>query len=208
MRVRKENSAFQLKASLRLQARRLLSVPLTMLETHGGMGHLWRSVFPDVERGLVLENDARKAEHLAAQRPTWSVYEGDTPKALAAGAGFHLCFNFIDADPFGDPWPTLEAIFKPERPLATRLVVTVNDGLHRKLRVQGAWSIRSMAPVVAYWGNHNLHTRYLEICRWNFDRITARCGYAVQQWTAYHCGEAGCLTHYAALLERRKERGH
>jgi hypothetical protein len=202
LRVRKENSAFKMKASLRLQARRLLSEPITMLETHGGSGHLWRAVFPDVEQGVVLDNDARKCEALSQQRPTWSVYEADSAKALAAGVGKHLRFNLIDADPFGDPWPTIEAIFRHERPLADVLALTVNDGLHRKLRLQGAWSIRSMAPVVQFFGNHDLHTRYLDICRWNMERLVALARYRVRHWTAYYCGDNNCLTHYAALLER------
>jgi hypothetical protein len=174
-----------------------------MLETHGGTGVLWRAVFPDVERGLVFEIDPRKAEHLAQQRPTWSVYEADSHRALAAGAGLHLRFNLIDVDPYGDPWSTIESIFvNPERPLADRLAITVNDGLHRKLKVQGGWNVRSIQPAVRHFGNHGLNQRYLEVCRWNMERIVTPLGYTVRQWTAYHCGVSQTMTHYAALLEK------
>jgi hypothetical protein len=202
LRVRKDNSEGHLKASLRLQARRMLSGPITMLETHGGMGHLWRAVFADVTSGVVFEVESRKAEALAVQRPTWSVYEADSRKALTAGAARHLVFNLIDVDPFGDPWGTIEAIFTNDRPLAERIVITVNDGMHRKVKVQGGWSARSLQPAVRHFGNHGLNARYLEMCRWNMERLVSPAGYAIREWTAYHCGLSMTMTHYAALLCR------
>jgi len=151
----------------------------------------------------VFELDSRKAQALAVQRPSWSVYEADSKKALAAGAAKHLSFNMIDIDPYGDPWAVIESVFTLDRPLASEIAITVNDGLHRKLKVQGAWSVKVLAPMVAHFGNHGLDTRYLEACRWNMDRIVEAVGYKVREWTAYHCGMSMTMTHYAAHLTRQ-----
>jgi hypothetical protein len=160
-------------------------------------------VFPDVDRGVVFEVDARKAEALAVQRPSWSVYEADCRAALEHGAGRHLCFNFVDVDAWGDPWGAVEGLFAlRERPLADELAITINDGLHRKLKLQGGWSAKTLQPAVRHFGNHGLNTRYLEVCRWNLERIIEPFGYAIRNWTAYHCGLSETITHYAAVLQR------
>jgi len=159
-------------------------------------------VYGDVAQGAVFEVDAAKAEVLCKQRPTWSVYQARSDVMLAEGAAAHLPVNLVDVDPYGEPWPCLDAFFRSERARAPRLAVAVNDGLRQKLRLQGGWSVGSMRAAVEKWGNAVLHERYLEVCRWKMEMLGALQGYTLTGWTGYYCGYNDDMTHYAAVLER------
>lgn len=144
-----------------------------------------------------------RAEELVRQRPTWSVIQAKSEDALAMGCGDHLSVDLLDVDPYGEPWPTLDAFFSSDRPRVERLGVVVNDGLRQKLRLAGGWSVRSMRQAVERWGNAAIYEKYLDVARWKIEQIAARQHYTVSHWTGYHCGNKQDMTHYAAVLERR-----
>jgi hypothetical protein len=194
----KDNSTFREKAALRRRALGWIDDPV-VLETHGGAGKLYRAVYAHVAQGAVFEQDERKAEVLAGQRPTWAVYQGDCVAALADGAAGWLPANILDLDPYGEPWPALRAFFQSERPRPGRMVVVVNDGLRQKVRAGGAWSVGSLARVVQRFGN-DLHDRYLEACHWLVTEEVRPAGYAVTHFEGYYCGHNQQMTHYLAVL--------
>jgi len=202
--MQKDNSTFRQKAALRRALLREVTEPVVM-ETHGGIGALYRACYSRVTRGVVFEKDERKSSLLASQRPTWAVYEADSERALQVGAGAHLTVNVLDLDPYGEPWPCVKAFFTSERPFAPRMWVVVNDGLRQKLRVGGAWSVESLRAAVARFGN-DLHGDYLAVCRWLLAEHAKAAGYTLRRFNGYYCGEgtgAGQqTTHYAALLEQ------
>lgn len=198
--MQKDNSTFQQKAALRRAVVCEVAAPVVM-ETHGGMGALYRACYGQVKRGIVFETNERKADLLAGQRPTWSVYQSDSTKALAAGAGAHMEINLLDLDPYGEPWPCLRAFFHSERPRAQSLWVVVNDGLRQKVRLGGASKVRSLQSMVMKYGN-NLFDCYLDVCRELLAEHAEAAGYQVRRFRGYYCGKIKDMTHYAALLEQ------
>lgn len=170
------------------------------LETHAGNGKLWEAVYADLDHGIALEIDNAKCERLANQRPNWCVLQCDAIDALMAGAGSHAPVNLLDIDPYGDPWPVIEAFFGSERPFPDPMVVVVNDGLRQKLKLGDGGAVKSMRAAAAEIGSAKLSERYLDVCRWNLARIVRRRGYEIAEWTAYHCGKSNGMTHYAAVL--------
>ena len=201
----KDNSTISQKAALRVELRKLLPPALAILETHGGSGKLFKRVYDDVTVGLVLDSDAMKAELLARQRPTWRVYEAKAEKAIAAGLGADFACNLVDVDPYGEPWPTLEAYFTSERQRPAVIGFAVNDGLRQKLKVQAGWQVRSMRQPIEHFGNTQLHSNYLDVCRWKFERFAELIGYNITHWAGYYCGKSDDNTHYAAVLETRSK---
>lgn len=123
-----DNSTYTLKTSLRIKT--LVHVPQPIvLEAYGGWGKLFLSCYYGLQGGVVFEKNPAKADYLARQRPTWAVYEADCVQAIAGGAEGHLPVNFLDLDPYGEPWPALNAFWKSERPWPELLAIVVNDGL-------------------------------------------------------------------------------
>lgn len=159
-------------------------------------------MYSELPHGVVFEVNAEKAEALARQRPSWTVYEADATLTLAAGAGAHLACNLIDIDPYGEPWPTLEAYFSSTRPFPPQLAIAVNDGMRTKLRLGGGYEIKSLLPAVREFGNSVMYVEYIRVARWNLTRLAAEAGYGLTDWTGYYCGRNGAMTHYAAVLER------
>jgi len=196
---KKDNSTLKLKVQLRINLLKEIKHPV-ILETHGGWGRVYDLVYRGIPDGVVLEKDPEKTLWLSTQRPTWSVYEGDCIRALAAGAGSHLVVNFVDVDPYGECWPVLDAFFGSVREWPDKLAIAVNDGLLQKLRLHGGWNVSSMAGIVAMYGNENLHKHYPEICQMLLKEKAAQVGYRLKRWTAYNCGHAGQMTHFAGLL--------
>lgn len=198
-----DNTTLGQKVALRISLQKRLRLPLVVMETHGGNGRVFERAYPTVQQGVVFEMDQAKAEHLAQQRPTWSVYQGKCEPAIEDGLGSHLPCNFLDVDPYGEPWPAIDAFFQSERPRPEQLAIAVNDGLRQKLRLQGGWSVRSMRQAVERFGNAKLHGQYLEVCRWKLEGMARRMDYELTHWTGYHCGANDDMTHYAAIFERR-----
>lgn len=185
---------------MRLRLLREIEQPV-ILETHGGWGRVYLDCYSRFA-GCVFEKDPSKAEYLAKQRPTWAVYEADCIRALQAGAGAHLVVNFLDVDPYGDPWPVLAAYFGSRRPFASRLAVAVNDGLRQKVKTGGGWDVGSLADAVTRWGAAQAYKHYADICAELMQEQAARAGYRLRQWVAYYTGHAQQMTHYGAILER------
>jgi len=198
--MQKDNSTFQQKAALRRAVLAEIDRPVVM-ETHGGIGAIYRACYSGVKQGIVFETNERKADILAGQRPSWSVYQSDSTKALAVGAGAHLEVNVLDLDPYGEPWPTIAAFFGTDRPRANRLWVVVNDGLRQKVGMGGAGKVGSLQKMVQRYGN-NLHDIYLDICRELLAEHAKAAGYALRRFRGYYTGHAQQMTHYAALLEQ------
>src|SRR5260370_10243003 len=133
--AQKDNSTLLRKVALRLSALDELGVAPIIMETHGGFGQIFERCYAGFKSGIVFETDSRKTAVLGLQRPTWSVYESDCVAAIAEGAGAHLLVNFLDLDPYGEPWPVLDAFFSSNRPWPARLVVVANHGLRQKLQM-------------------------------------------------------------------------
>lgn len=110
MSEKKDNSTLQYKVSLRMKLLGHISDPVIM-ETHGGFGDVYRKCYSNLLSGIVLEKDPKKASALARQRPTWMVYECDSLSAIQGGIANLIQVNFLDVDPYGDPWNILEAFF-------------------------------------------------------------------------------------------------
>jgi len=180
---------------------RQMTKPPVILETHGGLGRLWAACYAGVGAGVVFEKDEGKAAYLARQRPTWAVYEADCIGALVGGAGAHLEVNVLDLDPWGEPWPAIQAFFASDRPRAARLWVVVNDGLRENIRAGQAWRVESLKGMVQKYGN-DLFARYLDVCRELLTEKAAQAGYSLDRFAGYHCGHTEVTTHYLALLVR------
>lgn len=195
-----DNSTGNLKAMLRRQVLEQMEAPPVVMETHGGAGALFNRVYRGLEQGVVFEKDPAKCELLALQRPTWAVYEADCLAALQGGVGGHLEVNLLDMDPYGEPWPVLNAFLESERPRARVLWVVVNDELRQTIRLGRAWSVRSLEHVVSRRGN-DLYSKYLDVCRELIKEKAEAASYELTRFSGYYCGAMQQMTHYAARLE-------
>lgn len=198
---KKDNVTFDQKVSLRKVGLSLLDEPPVIMETHGGIGDIYSAIYHPYEDGVVLEKDSLKCEILSRQRPTWAVYQADSPLALKQGVGSHLKINFLDLDPYGDCWPTMQGFFESKRPFAKRMVVCVNDGLRQKVRTGGAWDSSTLEPVVHLLGN-NIWPVYLEACKILLNQAVTTVGYRVRKFEGYYAGVGKKLTHFIAILDR------
>lgn len=199
---KKDNSTLSLKILLRRNALREIEKPI-VLETHGGVGTLYARCYGDMIDGVVIEKDQKKAEFLARQRPAWAVYEADCIMALQGGIGAHLPVNFLDCDPYGEPWPVIDAFLQSDREFPDKLAIVVNDGLRQMVKATGGWNVHSLAPMVDQYGS-NLYDNYLEICREMLISKTAQLGYSLRRWAGYYTGCMSQMTHYAAIFQRAK----
>lgn len=198
----KDNSTLFLKVSLRRNLLKEIACPV-VLETHGGYGRIYEKCYRDVADGVVFEKDAKKAAFLAQQRPEWAVYECDCEMALRAGAGRHLVINFVDLDPYGEPWPVLDAFLAGHGDrLPERWGLVVNDGLRLKVQRNGGWDVDSLRDAVAQYGAAKVYRNYLDVCRWLVEKKVTTAGFAVVKWAGYYCGANHGMTHYAAVLNR------
>ena len=171
------------------------------METHGGNGLIFSHCYAHLDTGIVFEKDPTKAAILGKQRPTWAVYEADCIGALASGVGNHLPINFLDLDPYGDPWPVLDAFFEGRRNLSPILAIVVNDGLRQKVKMGGAWNAGSLSEVVSEFGN-DLYPIYLEVCQELMIKKAVKAGYHLDRFGGYYCGHLKQMTHYYALLQK------
>jgi hypothetical protein len=201
--VQKDNSTYDLKVSLRQRALLELGpdVEPVILETHGGMGKLFARCYSFVKAGVVFETDPEKIMTLVRQRPNWAVYEADCEKAIAAGAADHLAVNFVDLDPYGQPWGVVDAFWKSKRPRPDKIVMVVNDGLRQGLQMKGGWDIESVQPAVEKYGNR-LHSIYLQVAQEMMKDKAAEAGYKLKRWTGYYCGAHSNMSHYCAVFEK------
>lgn len=199
--VKKDNTTLLHKISLRKNLLKMINDPVVM-ETHGGAGAIFDRCYSHIERGVVFEKKPEKTAILAKQRPTWFVYEADCVGGIMAGCGKYLPINFLDVDPYGEPWPIISAFFKSGFYLPEKLGIAVNDGLRQKLKMNGGWAVNSMREKVQEYGNNALYKNYLQICQEMIKEISGQHGYELTGWAGYYCGAAKHMTHYAALLVR------
>ena len=197
---KRDNGTLRRKVNLRLRALRELEVPV-ILETHAGFGRLWHYCYQAYD-GVALEFDPVRISSVARQRPTWACYQVDCIPALRAGIGTHLPINFVDIDPYGSPWPVVDALFQGQRVWPEQLVVVVNDGLRQKAQRGGAWDTADLEGAVQRYGNESVYARYLEIAQGMFADKAAQAEYRLSRWTGYYCGYGQQMTHYAAVLTR------
>jgi len=199
--MKKDNTTLNQKAALRLSLLKQIPKPI-VLETHAGTGQVWKRVYSEIAQGVAFDEKPAKAELLAIQRPTWSVFESNCITSLAAGAGDHLALNLVDVDPYGEPWPVIEAFLSSERPWPERIGFAINDGVRMKLKITGGWDVESLGPAVRQFGNSAMYGDYLAVARWNLKRLAAVRKYELAHWTGYYCGHGDCMTHYAAVFDR------
>jgi len=202
--MQKDNTTLQLKTSLRRNALKEIELPVVM-ETHGGYGAIFANCYFGIVDGVAFESKPDKAAALAKQRPTWAVYESDCVMALKAGIGNHLPVNFLDLDPYGDPWQVMDAFFQSDREFPDKLAIVVNDGLRQNIKISGGWSVGSMAGAVVKYGAAQMHKNYLAICRELLEEKAGQRNYTLTRWAGYHCGYLDQITHYAAILEKPAE---
>jgi hypothetical protein len=205
-----DNATRVAKAQLRSKALIALAkyAEPVVCETHGGMGHLYADCYTHIPVGLVCEKNPEKAQKLLKQRGhKWGVFECDVEKALRAGLGSHLPVNFLDVDPYGDPWPTIDGFLESKRDLPEYLVIVVNDGLRALAQRQRGWTSKTLEPIVRKYGNTDLFNRWLEICREMMLERAEQAGYKMQTWTGYYPKRNDYadhhLTHFASLLVKR-----
>ena len=129
--MQKDNSTFYDKVKLRRKVLAVCDKPPMVFEPFGGWGRLYERTWFKAAGGLVIEKDDAKAEHLAKQRPTWSVYQGDCEKAIAAGLGAKTAFDIIDLDPYGQSMSILRDVLKPGRTFPDVVHIIANDGARR-----------------------------------------------------------------------------
>lgn len=171
---------------------------LVILETHAGRGVLYRRLYQDA-RGMALEKDKLKCAALVRQRPHWPVYQCDSETAIKGGIGMDMPFSFIDIDPYRDPWPTVRALLESDRKRPRCFTIAVNDGLRQKVRMNGAWSTRSLQVAVEQFGA-DLHDVYLEVCRWMLQQIAEAAGCRLKEFRGFYGGHAKQMTHYYAVF--------
>jgi hypothetical protein len=198
--MQKDNSTFKQKVALRLEALASCREP-TVLETHGGAGKVFAACYSRFTRGVVFEVDPDKAETLAAQRPSWSVYQSPCETVLEAGGCAERSFNFLDCDPYGSPFPALGAFFGTPRAFPESMHLVVNDGLRQKVKLGGAWQTHDLRELVQEFGN-DLYGCYMAVAKEKIRRLVKAAGYAIESWKGYHCGHGGDMTHYWAALKR------
>lgn len=198
---KKDNTTLLLKVSLRKNLLKEIKNPVVM-ETHGGEGKVFQYCYQNITKGIVFEKKPEKTTILAKQRPGWFVYEADCINAIRAGAGNNLNINFLDIDPYGEPWPVINTFFKSGFYKPQRLVVAVNDGLRQKLKMNGGWAVRSLRKKGEEYGNRDMYENYIKICKELLTEISSQQGYKLTKWAGYYCGSQKQMTHYAAVLER------
>lgn len=196
---KKDNSTLRHKVTLRRNLLREIDRPV-ILETHGGWGAIYARCYSTIERGVVFERDEAKVSVLARQRPGWAVYDADCVRAIADGAADGWGINFVDVDPYGEPWPVLDALFSRAATWPDIVALAVNDGLRQKLRI-GAWDVGSMQAEVARYGN-KLADCYVEICRDKCEQLAEQAVAGLLRWAGYYCGTNDNMTHYGAVLKR------
>lgn len=201
MRKKKDNGSLPEKARLRQQLR--AAVPAgAALETHGGVGALWRHCYQSCLPGVVCELDAAKADALARQRPEWRVYQTDCVRVLSAGLPAPERLTLVDIDAYGDPWPAVEALFASGWLAEPVVGLALTDGLRQTLKLNHGWACKSLQWAVETFGNDRLYRDYAEIARANLKRIAGEAGYDLTRWKSLYAGWLGQMTLSIAVLRR------
>ena len=196
---KKDNTTLSQKVRLRKCAMAEIQDPV-VLETHGGKGEVWKYCYSRLPRGHSIDTDGDKVDARARSAPHWCVYQGHSLHLLRNGIVAAVGANFIDIDPYGDPWEFIGALFEAELPKV--VAVVVNDGLRTKLKIGGGWDVESMQEEVLKYGNQAILGSYLEICHEKMGKTAAQRGYTLRRWEGWYCGHAKMMTHYSAIVSR------
>ena len=199
--MQKDNSTFKQKVMLRQMMLKRVENPVIM-ETHGGTGQLFKKCYGHIRNGVVFEKHPEKAAILGQQRPTWAVYEADCTQTIGAGAGAHLACNVLDVDPYGDPWPTIEAFFQSERPRPVDMCIVVHDGARQDVK-RGMHRQRapdSVRELMIGWYGAGLYGYYLDACERAMCVKAAIIGYDLARFAGFYSSRDQCHTHYLAIL--------
>lgn len=197
--TKKDNSTLTKKISLRKKLLKELDAPVIM-ETHGGKGDVWQRCYQDIPFGVVFEKDDKKISILAEQRPDWAVYQCDCIAGLQAKIQSIFRINFVDIDPYGDPWPVIDYFFKGMSQKVEALGIVVNDGLRLGLNMNIGWNFSSLKKAVNKYGNQSIYANYLDVCQETLTEKAEEHGYSLGLWGGYYCGKNKQMTHYAAIL--------
>jgi hypothetical protein len=197
-----DNSTFFHKLKLRRSALAKLDGGAVVMETNGGEGKIYNQLYRDFD-GIVFEKKPDKVDVLAQQRPHWRVYEADCVYGIRSGLGADMPINFLDVDPYGEPWSILDAFFESDRARSPLLQVVVNDGVTQMLQTKTAWTAKVFESVVERFGN-DFYREYEGICQILMQEKAAQCGYRLSRWYITKVKTTGVLHnyHYWAALER------
>jgi len=201
--AKKDNKGIIQKVRLRQLVLNEIQNPVVM-ETNAGFGHIFTECYQGIPVGVAFETDMEKCNALVMQRPSWAVYQNRCEPALESGCGFHVPVNFVDVDPYGDPWPIIDALLCNASKLPDRWGLAVNDGLKRYLMMGRGWKSASVGQWVAKVGNDHAHGQYLEIVRVMLTEKLAALGMEIKLWNIHSAGHGGQMTHYGAVIERKK----
>ena len=198
-RWQKDHQHFSRKVALREAALAQAGLSsLVVCETCGGQGRLVQACYRDAT-GVVFDIDDMAIATLAAQRPTWRVYQADAAIALAGGIASDLPYTILDCDPYGSPWTMLEGFFRSPRVFAPTMVVVLTDGSRQKQRLGGlqygweSWQDRY---------GRNLFAIYLRCCQERLALLVSEAGYRVAWWHGRYGGHSGQMAYCAAVLRQ------
>ncbi len=206
---KKDNSTLSEKVRLRRRVLEHCAAPPMVLETHGGYGRIFERTWWKARAGVVIEKDDAKVEHLCRQRPTWAVYQGDCETALEMGLAKTVAFDVVDLDPYGQPFNVLAALSLPGRKFPDEWHLVVNDGTRNATRrgANGkgsyAWTLGVMKTAILKHGP-DLYPIYLDVARECVEEFAAKIGFEVVGWTGYYTGAGDLISHYWAILRRRR----
>lgn len=198
--MKKDNSTLKQKVAIRRATMERIKDPVVM-ETNGGRGEIWKRCYSNLEKGVVFEIDPSKASILARQRPSWAVYQCDAVAALRDGVGQHRPVNFLDVDPYGDPWQIIDAFLESKRPKPSEIAVVVNDGLRMRVMRGGAKGCSSLEEMARRYGSR-LYRSYVEICEILIAEKASKAGLEMTNFAGYYAGHGDNMTHYSAIFKR------
>lgn len=201
--MKKDNAGILSKKTLRRRALEFMQDTPVILEPYAGEGALFEELYTDAEFGVAIDKDEAKTKLLVEQRPAWRVYQCDSVEAVRHGLAADVPFNYLDADPYRDPWPVIMAFLRRPRARADRLVLAVNDGLRRGLKMGTAWKVRTVRPALVKFGAEVIRDDYISVCRWLMERHALHAGYEIAEFEGFHAGHAQQMTHYYAVLNRK-----
>lgn len=200
--AQQDNSTIIEKVRLRRRVLERCPAPPVVLETHGGFGRIYERTWFKAFRGVVIEKDDRKVEHLCRQRPRWAVYQGNSELVLEHGLARTTAFDVIDLDPYGQPFGVLAALSLPGRVFPDTWHLVVNDGGRQAAKRGQSWTIPGMTVAVAKFGRDGVYVNYLEAVKLIVDNFAAKIGFEVSHWEG-RCVSAD-IAHYWAVLTRRR----
>lgn len=195
----KDNGQIDNKLKIRQKALSLMDEDPFVLETHAGYGAIYARLYSGFY-GVAIEKNPSKIDHLVKQRVSWAIYEGDADKVAGVISTVHPEINFVDIDPYGSPFNTLDAFFSGQVYKPKKIVIAINDGQRQKVQMGGGWAIHQLEQSIVKFGNHNAYKRYLDICADVIERKASEAGYSLTRFSGFYGGHNYNMTNYFAVL--------